>query len=107
SDLESAATSFYDLIRNHIKTKGHQVQLLSKGSIFWFAFGESKEIGKASDLDSKSMDTFTVFYKQLLEQGIYFGPSGYEVGFVSSAHTESDLKQAARGICAALDLSLE
>jgi len=107
SDLESAATSFYDLIRNHIKTKGHQVQLLSKGSIFWFAFGESKEIRKASDIDSKGMDTFTVFYKQLLEQGIYFGPSGYEVGFVSSAHTESDLKQAAQAICAALDLSLE
>jgi glutamate-1-semialdehyde 2,1-aminomutase len=39
----------------------------------------------------------------LLKKGIYLGPSGYEVGFVSSAHTDSDLKKATEAFKAALD----
>jgi glutamate-1-semialdehyde 2,1-aminomutase len=27
----------------------------------------------------------------LLERGIYLGPSGYEVGFVSAAHSNDDI----------------
>ena len=27
----------------------------------------------------------------MLEQGIYFGPSAFEAGFVSAAHTEKDI----------------
>jgi glutamate-1-semialdehyde 2,1-aminomutase len=26
-----------------------------------------------------------------LDNGIYLGPSGYEVGFVSAAHTDTDI----------------
>ena len=29
----------------------------------------------------------------MLEQGIYFGPSAFEAGFVSSAHTDDDINQ--------------
>jgi glutamate-1-semialdehyde 2,1-aminomutase len=39
----------------------------------------------------------------LLENKIYFGPSGYEVGFVSAAHTESELANAATVINSILD----
>jgi glutamate-1-semialdehyde 2,1-aminomutase len=31
----------------------------------------------------------------LLENGIYLGPSGYEVGFVSNAHTYEQLDKTA------------
>jgi glutamate-1-semialdehyde 2,1-aminomutase len=27
----------------------------------------------------------------MLEQGVYLGPSGYEVGFISSAHSIEDI----------------
>jgi glutamate-1-semialdehyde 2,1-aminomutase len=30
-----------------------------------------------------------------LTHGVYFGPSGYEVGFVSQAHAKDDLRKAA------------
>ena len=33
------------------------------------------------------MKYFKTLYHELLKQGIYMGPSGYEVGFVSQAHT--------------------
>jgi glutamate-1-semialdehyde 2,1-aminomutase len=40
----------------------------------------------------------------LLERGVYLGPSGYEVGFVSAAHTEEDIAFAIEKMCEALDI---
>ena len=29
----------------------------------------------------------------MLEQGVYFAPSSYEAGFISSAHSEEDIEK--------------
>jgi glutamate-1-semialdehyde 2,1-aminomutase len=50
------------------------------------------------------MEKFKVMHRELLNRGIYLGPSGYEVGFVSSAHTKIELEKAKRAIFEALDL---
>jgi glutamate-1-semialdehyde 2,1-aminomutase len=34
---------------------------------------------------------FNQFFHSMLESGIYLGPSAFEAGFVSSAHTDSDI----------------
>ncbi len=77
-------------------------QLFFIGSIFWLAFTDKKKIQAAEEIDPNSMQHFRKLYHELLEQGIYLGPSGYEVGFVSEAHTESDLKKAGAAIGNAL-----
>ena len=66
-------------------------KLFHLGSIFWIAFTEKERISSAEDIDSNSMSYFKTLYHSLLENGVYMGPSGYEVGFVSSAHTYEDL----------------
>lgn len=38
-------------------------------------------------------ESFNKFFHLMLEQGIYFGPSAFEAGFVSAAHTEHDIQQ--------------
>jgi glutamate-1-semialdehyde 2,1-aminomutase len=38
-----------------------------------------------------------------LEQGVYLGPSGYEVGFVSAAHTLADIDTTILAMQRALD----
>ena len=38
----------------------------------------------------------------LLEQGVYLGPSGYEVGFVSAAHSMEDLAKTIEAFKSAL-----
>jgi glutamate-1-semialdehyde 2,1-aminomutase len=50
------------------------------------------------------MDKFKVLHAELLNRGIYLGPSGYEVGFVSAAHTEEILDNAATIMCEAMDV---
>jgi glutamate-1-semialdehyde 2,1-aminomutase len=72
---------------NHFKL----FKLFSLGSIFWIAFTEKDTISNADDIDGNSMSYFKTLYHSLLENGVYLGPSGYEVGFISSAHSKEDL----------------
>ena len=86
------------------KSQIENCKIFSIGSIFWFAFTNKEKIQASSDIDPESMKQFKIFYHEMLERGVYFGPSGYEVGFVSSAHSENDLKIAAGKICEALEV---
>ena len=44
------------------------------------------------------MVKYKIMHRELLNRGIYFGPSGYEVGFISAAHTKEDLEIALSAI---------
>jgi glutamate-1-semialdehyde 2,1-aminomutase len=72
------------------------------GSIFWIAFTEKDEITNAEDIDPASMSYFKTLYHSLLENGVYLGPSGYEVGFISNAHTKDDLDKTIKAFEVAL-----
>lgn len=65
------------------------------GSIFWIAFTTSTTIKSANEIDPESMQHFRKLHSYLLEHGIYLGPSGYEVGFVSDAHSYEQLDKTA------------
>ncbi len=67
------------------------MKLFQMGSIFWIAFTEKDKIQSAEDIDADSMKYYRGLYHRLLENGVYLGPSGYEVGFVGEAHTYEDL----------------
>ena len=49
------------------------------------------------------MAHFSRLHSALLERGVYLGPSGYEVGFVSAAHTDAVIDEAAAAFTEALD----
>lgn len=59
------------------------------GSIFWFHSGEAPRTSAAIDRDS--MKTYAALFHHCLDHGIYMAPSGYEVGFLSSAMQQKDL----------------
>jgi len=100
--LNTKTEKFVQSINDHIKKKKYPMHLVSIGSIFWIAFSQ-KQIRNASDIDPDSMIYFKEMHSQLLERGVYMGPSGYEVGFVSKAHSKKDLKKATKIICKVLD----
>ena len=100
--LNAKTEKFVKSINDHIKKKKYPMHLVSIGSIFWIAFSQ-KRIKNASEIDPDSMIYFKDMHSQLLEQGVYMGPSGYEVGFVSKAHSKKDLKKASKIICKVLD----
>lgn len=85
-----------------LKSKESQFHFQHIGSIFWMAFGKDR-IKRADQIKAESMQPFNKLHGILLDQGIYLGPSGYEVGFVSSSHTYEDLDFAASTIAKALN----
>lgn len=74
-----------------VKPSSLPFRIFSIASIFWITFTEKEYIRNANDIDSESMKYFKQLYHLLLKNGVYLGPSGYEVGFISSAHTKEDL----------------
>ena len=99
---EKKTSYLVDKIMAHVKKKEYPIHMPHIGSIFWFAFSKTR-IKTADQIDPNSMSHFNKMHKALLENGIYLGPSGYEVGFVSKAHTMKDLNIAAKKINAILD----
>ncbi len=51
------------------------------------------------------MEYFTKLHAALLERGVYLGPSGFEVGFISEAHTKEDLQIAIQAFKESLDVA--
>ncbi len=101
--LEAKTQKFVGQIQDYCDQKAYEVSIPQIGSIFWIAFSKERII-RADQIDPKSMDKFKVLHHELLQRGIYLGPSGYEVGFVSAAHQEADLAEAAEKICKAMDM---
>jgi len=82
-------------------------KIFSIGSVFWIAFTNKEVIRSAEEIDADSMKYFRVLHKELLERGIYLGPSGYEVGFICEAHTEEDLLKTAKAFGEALAIAMK
>ena len=89
-DLEAKTQT---LIAGLKKNTKHNFTVFSIGSIFWLAFTDKKAIRSAEDVDADSMKHFKILDHALLENNIYSGPSGYEVGFMSEAHTQEDIEK--------------
>lgn len=100
--LERTQT-FVSTVNAHAKDKGYNFEMVTVGSIFWLSFDGKKRIQKADQINP-DMGQFKVLFAELLERGVYLGPSGYEVGFISKAHTPEHLEVAATAFCGALDV---
>lgn len=103
-ELNSKTTEFAESIQRFATARNYKVKVFHVGSIFWIAFTDKDKIQTAEDIDPASMEKFKIMHRELLNRGIYLGPSGYEVGFVSAAHTKIELEKAKRAIFDSLDV---
>jgi glutamate-1-semialdehyde 2,1-aminomutase len=101
-DQEERTLYFVNAINQHAKAKGFDFQIVTIGSIFWLSFDGKTTIRESARINA-DMTGFRKLFNALLDSGIYIGPSGYEVGFISQAHTKEVLDVAIEGFCGALD----
>lgn len=76
----------------------------SEGGMFGLYFAERVPAGYA-DVMTCDIERFNRFFHGMLDAGIYFAPSAFEAGFVSSAHRPGDIDAtvaAARNVFAAI-----
>jgi glutamate-1-semialdehyde 2,1-aminomutase len=67
------------------------------GSLFWPVLGRVQAadgiVRTVSAIPAGQRERFAKLFHALLDRGVYLAPSGFEVGFLSTAHTEADLDQ--------------
>ncbi len=103
-NLNNKAQEFAESIQRFATARNYKFKVFSIGSIFWFAFTDKESISASEEIDPASMEKFKIMHRELLNRGVYLGPSGYEVGFVSAAHSKIELEKAKRAIFDSLDL---
>lgn len=101
--LQEKTSAFVNQVNTYAEEQGYAFHMFHVGSIFWFSFSAAEHVRSAGEIAADSGERFKTFYDTLLNEGVYVGPSSYEVGFVSSAHSDDDLDRAARAIQSALD----
>jgi glutamate-1-semialdehyde 2,1-aminomutase len=101
--MEAKTRGFVERVNAYATVKNYDFELVSLASIFWLSFNGKKSIHRADEI-SPDMTSFNKLHDYLLHHGVYLGPSGYEVGFISSAHTEDELAYAAAQFCTGLDV---
>ncbi|MCB0395025.1 MAG: glutamate-1-semialdehyde 2,1-aminomutase [Flavobacteriales bacterium] len=101
--LAARTREFCERITESARQSGFPFSVVSEGSIFFLSLNEMEPPKAAHEIDPAAIKLFSEWHRLLLEEGVYVGPSGYEVCFLSSAHTDEDLDQAAQGIQRSLE----
>jgi glutamate-1-semialdehyde 2,1-aminomutase len=75
------------------------------GGMFGFFFTEEQTITSYEQVMACDQERFKKFYHGMLAEGVYLAPSAFEAGFVSSAHTDTEINatiEAAKKVFAKL-----
>jgi glutamate-1-semialdehyde 2,1-aminomutase len=104
--LEATTAWFTGALESFCEEREYDLRFPHVGSIFWPVFGTSRVL-RADQIDPARMQQFKVLHLECLKRGVYWGPSGYEVGFLSAAHDRSALEFALEQIKAAIVVSYD
>lgn len=97
SALHDKAAHFVEAVRETAQEEGARVVIPSIGSMFTVFFREGPVVDFESALEC-DRERFARFHRVLLEEGVYWPPSQFEVCFVSAAHGEAELSEALEGL---------
>ena len=90
--LEESGAQFEELSVEAIKHAKIDITFHRLGSLFclFFAAGPIVDLAGAKRSDLKM---FAQFFHACLKRGVYFAPSQFETGFISTAHTPEDIER--------------
>lgn len=104
--LESKTTMLVDGLRKAARNAGVPMAFSQVGGMFGLFFTEATEVTTFDEVMACDIDRFRAFFHGLLDAGVYLAPSAFEASFVSSAHTEDDIREtvaAAADVLASID----
>jgi glutamate-1-semialdehyde 2,1-aminomutase len=92
--LEKLGAQLEQLIRNAISNENNGIAFHRIGSMFCLFFAPEPIVDLAGARRS-DLKNFAKFFHAGLERGVYFAPSQFETGFISTAHTMDDIARTA------------
>ena len=101
--LEKLGAQFEQLAREAISTGKIDLTFHRIGSMFCLFFGRGPIVDLAGAKRS-DLEMFTKFFHACLDRGVYFAPSQFETGFISTAHTVDDIAGTVRIVSEVLQM---
>ena len=89
-NLEKITRQLTDGINELSRKYNKKIYADSQGGMFGIYFTNKKVVNYES-ISKSDIKKFIQFFKFMLKNRIYFAPSAYEAGFVSSAHTANNI----------------
>ena len=90
--LEHKTKILVDGITKSAKKIGVPLAMNYVGGMFGLFFTNEKTIDSFKKVINCNKEHYNTFFHGMLEEGIYLAPSSYEAGFVSSSHSDDDIK---------------
>ena len=103
-ELERKAKLFREELKPVLEKYKGRLLFLQITSVFAFCFTSDTEIKTVSDIKKADTAAFARFHSEMLSRGIYLAPSAFEVGFLSLAHSDDDIKATAKAVQQSLDV---
>ncbi|MEM7248621.1 MAG: glutamate-1-semialdehyde 2,1-aminomutase [Acidobacteriota bacterium] len=76
------------------------MQLQRQGSLNWLYLSEGELPRRADAIAEEAITRFTQLHPRMLAEGVYLPPSGYELFFLSTAHSEEQVDRLAETLLA-------
>jgi glutamate-1-semialdehyde 2,1-aminomutase len=93
AEIDASVSHLTQGLTQAAKTAGVPFITQQVGGMFGLFFTERESVSSFADLGQCDVERFNRFFNAMLVRGIYFAPSSFEAGFVSSAHSEQQLDQ--------------
>jgi glutamate-1-semialdehyde 2,1-aminomutase len=91
-DLSLMTKSLVDGMTSAAKSNGVNFCARNIGGMFGLYFRDNPP-NSFDEIMNSDRENFNKFFHLMLKQGFYFGPSAFEAGFVSAAHSKKDIDQ--------------
>ena len=104
AELDAKGALLQSLLTGEIEKRGlsDRLSLTRVGSLLtlFFASGPIRDFTSAKRSDT---NRYAAFFHAMRERGVFLPPAQFEAWFVSTAHTEADLRRTARMAGSSLD----
>jgi glutamate-1-semialdehyde 2,1-aminomutase len=90
--LEELGVRFETVVRDGVTKAKIDITFHRIGSMFCLFFAPGPIVDLASAQRS-NLKMFAKFFRACLKRGVYFAPSQFETGFISTAHTSEDIER--------------
>jgi len=89
-------------IKDLFGAAGIPLRINRAGSLFTLFFSDH-DVVNYETASSTDADRYAVFFRGMLERGIYLAPSAFEAAFVSFAHSDEDLEKTLQACAEMID----
>jgi glutamate-1-semialdehyde 2,1-aminomutase len=100
--VEALGSRLERTMRDVIAETGVPASFVRAGSIFWTALQPPPAPRSAAGVDRAGSARYARLFGHALSRGVYLAPSAFEVGFLSSAHSEAEVDALAEALAGGL-----